>query len=604
MQAAIPKIFDMTRIICPMVTNIVAANGNRDNTVFENLKTCYQTILKLDPSTADFIASVMYTYAWVTGGSGRTAPTLDIDYSTVYNSVLDKWNSLQNTYITNLNNFINAIKYVPNTFFNKSKSQTFDAQLDFANTLKSTFPNIGEVSTLLRFAGKLAKHQSVFPFTDMVMMGYGPQATPLTTEQLLATLDPDELNLVNRFISNLYVTDQAKYDLIKKYSPLIYWSINDWWPCSVEWLFKFYPTVQRKQYTNNDDPNARWSLQILDNSKIDFRGVPKDVVFHGNPNLAETPLYAFWTQNNPTPFEITVAYYVFCPYNLGKSAIINISGSSPATTPILGNHIGDWEGFQIHLTFNGAEFVPDKLKVGPHSFNWKQDWGSFPKQDTHPILYAAQGSHGLWPTVGENLYLLIDIVNKTAFSTIADTTIAVLPWQTWNNIQAYVFNPITQEKYTLPTHAAFPEYFNLYTADQPNIPADKKFAIGKNVPGLALDNPASGPLYRWGNPDSSDCDYKLNIFNVSLPLSSAIGQCVNVGGPTGPIEKGWWQPDFWTRVESKPPDIKPNPNAIPAVLQGPLGDIAKAAGIVIGGIGGAATTVGQGISDFFTGKLF
>ena len=36
-------------------------------------------------------------------------------------------------------------------------------------------------------------------------------------------------------------------------------------------------------------------------------------------------------------------------------------------------------------------------------------WGDVPKYDGRPVAFSALGSHGLWPTAGEHMYINVSV---------------------------------------------------------------------------------------------------------------------------------------------------------------------------------------------------
>ena len=105
-----------------------------------------------------------------------------------------------------------------------------------------------------------------------------------------------------------------------------------------------------------------------------------------------------------------------------------------------GNHVGDWE----HVTVRLSNYLPHKMYIGAHNFGGEYDWngqtfkkGSEPvkiSRDGHPIIYAAEGSHGNW--VGNKRYVYKKLKNK---DTLVDYTDTGIEWRTWENLQAIPF---------------------------------------------------------------------------------------------------------------------------------------------------------------------
>lgn len=210
---------------------------------------------------------------------------------------------------------------------------------------------------------------------------------------------------------------------------------------------------------------------------------------HGhNPKLHPVPIYAVISAcNNKINFSshnthnslfkkqpssslfFTVTYWAFYPYNqgkkicfLGKKLQVNllsisiIVGKVPALTifgkcfghmKTIGSHVGDWE--HVTLFFNGNSY-PSELYTAIHNtggyYKYEPQQKYFvldsersrrsvqgPKlpqilrvQNGHPVLFAANGSHGLWPAPGEHEYLKVPyLTDKCGYG---------VPWKTWENL--------------------------------------------------------------------------------------------------------------------------------------------------------------------------
>ena len=207
------------------------------------------------------------------------------------------------------------------------------------------------------------------------------------------------------------------------------------------------------------------------------------------------PVYAI--VNNTGPGEKEITYWTFYPYNRGKRVCIgmfinNIGCAGGYST--FGNHVGDWERVRVKLVngqpqwyylyihdsditkrfggkfyWNGREFSKDEKMI-----TLKMTW------DGHPIVYSADGSHGIWPFAGKHVYKNLHI------DTLSDYTgEGGISWNTWNNLKIVTYNK--ERKYD--GEFQFLEY------------------IG-----------------RWGNP-ADGC---------ANPISPFSGECILNDGPKGP----------------------------------------------------------------------
>lgn len=164
---------------------------------------------------------------------------------------------------------------------------------------------------------------------------------------------------------------------------------------------------------------------------------------------------SFLSQQSPEKPSFTATYWTFYPYNEGKK--ICFIGKVPAFTffgrcfghkKIIGNHIGDWE--HMTLSFRGEEY-PSDLYIASHNSGsyYKYDPKNhvfkittqskkplrpkFPPvvrlQMDHPVLFAANGSHGLWGAPGDHDYVKIP--------RLTDTCGYGTPWKTWENLEIF-----------------------------------------------------------------------------------------------------------------------------------------------------------------------
>jgi hypothetical protein len=209
------------------------------------------------------------------------------------------------------------------------------------------------------------------------------------------------------------------------------------------------------------------------------------------PDQISVPIYAEVVPRtvNGQPTNVTdVIYWSFYPYNNGKSVCIGwyspwgcVGGYST-----FGNHVGDWE----HMTVRFVDGRPDKIYMSQHANGLTFNYGDKRLFSTgfHPEVFAAKGSHGLYPDAARHIY-------ETIFNGdfLADDTGYGVAWDTWNNVVTIPVKPV-----------------GTYTGD------------------LSWMNITAS----WGNP-ASGCD-------------NPTGYCVNSGGPGALITRAVSNPDFFT----------------------------------------------------------
>jgi hypothetical protein len=126
----------------------------------------------------------------------------------------------------------------------------------------------------------------------------------------------------------------------------------------------------------------------------------------------------------PWNHSIVATYFTLYPYNRGKSIL----------DTVWDNHVGDIEHAHVYFT-NGK---PTVVVASYHAWNTTKKWGDPGIElfnETHPVLYSAAGSHGLWFSAGDHEYIsfpkLVDHTSQgTAWNTWEDLDV-IFPWQ-WN----------------------------------------------------------------------------------------------------------------------------------------------------------------------------
>ena len=364
--------------------------------------------------------------------------------------------------------------------------------------------------------------------------------------------------------TTIEISDEEKFALLEQYAPRVFlapelyqlYPAERFYPSSVEWSFdhlvryspddlpdglydpvapfskrdnllNLFPKQDARYYVH---PRYYWDQyhsgqvsSLLDWSPSDWleyhRGCDGSAT--DNPcHLSDAPAYAFWnTQTIPWGGEnIAVAdltYFFYFPYNRGKEYLSTVWES----------HIGDWEHLTVRLSWvyhasTGWELEPIHMFVAAHNFGTSHPWDTISKvTDTdHPIVYSAEGSHGVYVTAGNQRYGKIDEVWPYIF--LYDYTGEGAQWDTWNNLETFDYD----EKHGLGT-SSWPQWMSTdYTA-----------ACDPDNPGCDPADPASGPIYRWGT-------YRFGCEEV--PFLGIDIACRMEVGPTGPADKGIWDDPY------------------------------------------------------------
>jgi hypothetical protein len=314
---------------------------------------------------------------------------------------------------------------------------------------------------------------------------------------------------------SINVTDEEKLNLLATYAPRVWIAVNEsYWPSSVEWAFPYLvrtPCIDLGFVTvcGNPDPGVQYWLftkEGLDEPSDVlpfFRGCDSNST--SNPcTISDAPVYSFWVKKSVQVGEdlfdfVDLVYFFYYPYNRGKEVF----------DTIFGNHVGDWEHVTVRLMWGyddqtGWSVQPVQVYIGAHDFGGIYEWDEIPKiNDTHPVVYSAWGSHGVWLTAGEHDY---DEACHLWCEDLTDWTSEGTAWDTWNNMEAFDYNL---------KQGLVGNIWPLWMSDD-----------FTNQGICDPSNPACGPIYRWGN---TGC-------------CSVFGYRRLEDGPTGPVSKGVWSP--------------------------------------------------------------
>jgi hypothetical protein len=331
-------------------------------------------------------------------------------------------------------------------------------------------------------------------------------------------------------------SDQEKASILSRYAPLVWQAVGEtYYPSSVPWAF--------------DHLNRVWYESAWWLSTIESLPSPSSVLgyFHGCDGsstnepcqLGDAPVYAFWDEYD-IPVDtgagvenikvVDLDYFFYYPYNRGKELI----------STIWGNHVSDWEHVTVRMVpyWDGAEwsYKPAQIYLSAHDFGRNYLWDVVPKDlgdaiflplitrsgsmtasgpsqanlatsgfdavYTHPIVYQAWGAHGLWKDAGEHVY------QHTPVGNLVDSTSAGTPWKTWRHVEAFNYDNSSGLAGNAWPLWMDPDY---------------------NNPALGGNNPASGPIFRWGNDEMGTCMF---------------GECQLNPGPTGPVSKPVWDNEW------------------------------------------------------------
>jgi len=269
--------------------------------------------------------------------------------------------------------------------------------------------------------------------------------------------------------------------MIHSWAPLIWLHGGEQFlPSSVDFFLQHVTLQDRKGHILDLYPTpdrlpggaSSASLHLHTRHKLPCSGCLLPSVFYGQ-NVAKggVPVYAIVRDYQDAWNTIDVVYHTFYPYNRGKQVCVGILTAKSkclGNEETFGNHVGDWEHVQLRFQ-NGK---PHILYLSVHNFGAYYSWdestkkfyltkGETPKQKaarqgrqktnrkfvrelepdfpdvlhlagTHPVMFSANGSHGLWATPGKHTF--------SSFPKLVDFTEPGTAWNTWENLVIIPWN--------------------------------------------------------------------------------------------------------------------------------------------------------------------
>jgi hypothetical protein len=260
-----------------------------------------------------------------------------------------------------------------------------------------------------------------------------------------------------------------QHALVQQLAPLVFLSAEE----------NYYPSPVESHLENTEVRNGYYVTK----QPLGCDSCTDPAFLRGSrPDAANIPVYAMVVQKDDG-ITTDFVYWMFYPYNNGKRVCIGaflpyvgcVGGYST-----FGNHVGDWE----HVTIRLVNMVPTQITLSQHDSGETLNWGDPRVQmyGTHPVFYAATGSHGLYPDARRHTYKYLPNGD-----TLNDDTSAGVAWSTWNNIIEIRRAPLGQ--------------------------------YSGNLSWLNFEG-------RWGNPKSG-CEFSSMVSD----------ECVLNDGPTGPMLK-------------------------------------------------------------------
>jgi len=347
-------------------------------------------------------------------------------------------------------------------------------------------------------------------------------------------------------------SDSQIASMLKTYAPRVwlagpvpdYAYGEEFFPSSVEWAFPYLRRNWWNTWTweGENEAFAWWlaTFESLDetDSVLDYFHGCNSLSTNSPCSLQDAPVYAF---SDEVEFNVSyvpikvhdLEYFLYFPYNRGKTMAYTVWG----------NHVSDWEYVSVRLTQHwdentGWSLKPAQVYLSAHEngsfYSWSQinrvpgsqvflpflsksssgpgSHSQVPASTavaslanpsaTHPVVFAAAGSHGIWGFPGWHAYQYIGF---PFYMSLIDNTSFGYAWDTWRLVKSF-------------------DYETRRGLDGNTWPSWMSKDYNNST--LTGSNPASGPIYRWGNSHEGCYD--------------KIEQCALENGPTGPVDKSVW----------------------------------------------------------------
>lgn len=280
----------------------------------------------------------------------------------------------------------------------------------------------------------------------------------------VALIESDAVDISN-------VDDAQKNQIMIDYAPRIHMAQGDPYEAvSMDWTFDRFDRVMDE---NGDS-------RLVMKESIDG---PHDIceTFYGDQDSAVA--YAFWVEKENN--YIDIVYFIYCPYDSGK--YIWIVGNN------VGGHPGDWEHFTLRFLKyeeNGKTYLrPVKSAFAAHTFAEIVSWEDMEMYDeTHSIIYCAEGTHGLYPHIGTYVYMNFVVVK------LKDVCSQGKEWDLWEEGKLETFELVPEESCRALAGSKWAEAFS-YDHENPDSLATLYWGNESSYPPFMNGGP-QGPQFK------------------------------------------------------------------------------------------------------------
>ena len=280
----------------------------------------------------------------------------------------------------------------------------------------------------------------------------------------VALIESDSVDITN-------IDDALKNQIMTDYAPRIHMAQGDPYEAvSMDWTFERFDRVMDE---NGDS-------RLVMKESIDG---PHDIceTFYGDQDSAVA--YAFWVEKDNN--YIDIVYFIYCPYDSGK--YIWIVGNN------VGGHPGDWEHFTLRFLKyeeNGRTYLrPVKSAFAAHTFAEIVAWEDMEMyDDTHSIIYCAEGTHGLYPHIGTYVYMNFVVVK------LKDVCSQGKEWDLWEKGNLETFELVPEESCRALAGSTWAEAFS-YDHENPDSLATLYWGNESSYPPFMNGGP-QGPQFK------------------------------------------------------------------------------------------------------------
>lgn len=280
----------------------------------------------------------------------------------------------------------------------------------------------------------------------------------------VALIESDAVEITN-------IDDAQKNQIMIDFAPRVHLAEGDpYEPVSMDWTFQhFYRVIDE----NGDS-------RLVMKESIDG---PHDIceTFYGD--LSSAVAYAFWVEKDNN--YVDIVYFIYSPYDSGKYIwLVNNN---------VGGHPGDWEHFTLRFLKyeeNGKTYLrPVKSAFAAHTFAEIVSWEDMEMyDDTHCIIYAAAGTHGLYPKIGTYVYMNFVVVK------LKDECSKGKQWDLWEEGNLETFELVPEESCRALAGSKWAEAFS-YDYENPDSLATLYWGNQSSYPPFMNGGP-QGPQFK------------------------------------------------------------------------------------------------------------